>query len=181
MTPTREQIEQVAAAAWEGSGIYSGYHSFWNDPAQRAIHKWEEIRPKEDQSQLQRTNHALAAEMADVKTELNARLHERTQAFLAKETALAHRLDAALAEMTTLGASFNRRGTELLEAKREISRLTALLPAPAPKPTAEELERAEFMTAILTKYPEFDGATDFAEGALEGWKAARAAKGGSEA
>ena len=145
MTPTREQIEQVAAATWEGTGIYSGYQSFWNAPAQRAIHKWEEIRPKEDQSQLQRTNHALAA------------------------------------EMTTLGASFNRRGTELLEAKREISRLTALLPAPAPKPTAEELERAEFMTAILTKYPEFDGATDFAEGALEGWKAARAAKGGSEA
>ena len=65
MTPTREQIEQVAAATWEGTGIYSGYQSFWNAPAQRAIHKWEEIRPKEDASQLQRTNHALAAELKE--------------------------------------------------------------------------------------------------------------------
>jgi len=96
MIPTHEQIEQVAAAAWEGTGIYSGYHSFWNDPAQRAILKWEEVRPK-DASQLQRTNHALAAELASVKIQ-RQQINLSMTTVVAEKQAEIERLKAELKE-----------------------------------------------------------------------------------
>lgn len=142
MTPKPEVIPfiqtAVRARLLRQSSIYS------DDITLATIEEWEARRPKDNEAQLIRTNHALAGELKDaadrwrklhleyhalhnshsalaeelaaVKKELNERLHERTQAFLAKEKALDD-----LCKM---------RGTRLQDAAAEIARLEALLSKP---------------------------------------------------
>ena len=45
---------------------------------------------------------------------------------------------------------------------------------PTPKLTPDEIDRREFEAVMLDKFPEFCWASDFSQGAFEGWKAARA-------
>ena len=84
MTPTKKDMDELAALMKPDfrNVIFS------------VIRRWEAIRPQDD-TRLMRTNHTLAKEVerlqrrvAGLKTdivELNQRMHERTQAFLAKE------------------------------------------------------------------------------------------------
>lgn len=53
------------------------------------------------------------------------------------------------------------------------SELAALPLMPAPNPTPEEIDRQEFKAVFLAKYPELDFDSDFAQGALDGWRQAK--------
>ena len=43
----------------------------------------------------------------------------------------------------------------------------------SPEPTLDKIERAEFEAVMSAKFPEFCWASDFSQGAFEGWKAAK--------
>ena len=46
-------------------------------------------------------------------------------------------------------------------------------PLPTPKPTPEEIALQEFEMVFLARYPELDFDSDFAQGALDGWRQAK--------
>lgn len=183
MKPNDTQLSSLLAAA-EVPRIRATEAKYRFQILEAVIAQWEAIRPKED-TQLRRTNHALAAELADVKARLaSAESGERAANSLLNAVMEAlHRYHLALdrREGTYLAADKFAADVGFAlgrpwvygNAKRREEDNQPMDAAPTPKPTPKEIERREFESWLKTAGHQFT-TTLHESWMFEGWKAARA-------
>jgi len=101
MIPNSDHASQVHRALTKDWVFEDNFYQQDDKPlvVLRIIKAWEKIRPTD---QLERTNHALALELAEVKAELNQRLADRTQAFIEKEVEARRAHEATKRELQEL-------------------------------------------------------------------------------